>query len=88
MRRNTRSNWTISDDGEKRTRGSTQIAILAIEHVNWNCCLQMGIIDSAQRPEPQLLLDTAFRQERDPYTRLDQSFLGSHAVDSHDRHIF
>ena len=87
MRGGSRANWSSADKGKQCTRGSGQIAVFAIEHVNWNHRLQTWNIDGPQGAEPQLLLDAAFRKKRNPDARLDQSLLRGQAVDGHDRHI-
>jgi hypothetical protein len=65
------ANWNIADKGKECSGGTGQITVPAIEHVNWCDCLQTWNVDGAQRPEPQLLLDAAFRQERNPNSSLD-----------------
>jgi hypothetical protein len=36
-----RAERNITDKSKERARGTGQIPVLAIEHVNWNGCLQM-----------------------------------------------
>jgi len=36
-----RTDRNITDKSKERARGTGQIPVLAIEHVNWNGCLQM-----------------------------------------------
>ena len=77
----------IADQSKERARGTGQITVLTIEHVDRNGCLQMRHIDGPQRSEPQFLVDAAFRKQRNSDARLDQSLLGSHAVYCHNRNI-
>jgi hypothetical protein len=76
MRGSSRSDWSSADKGKECTRGARQITVFTIEHVNRNGRLQTWNIDRTQGPEPQLLLDAAFRKECNPDARLDQSLLG------------
>ena len=87
MRGSSRPDWSSADKGKECTRGAGQITVFTIEHVNWNGRLQTGNINRTQRPEPQLLLDAAFRKECNPDARFDQSLLGGQAVDGHYGHI-
>src|SRR5215469_269412 len=66
-----RTDRNITYKSKERARGTGQIPVLAIEHVNWNGYLQMGNIDGAQRSKPQFLVDATFRQKCNPDTCLD-----------------
>src|SRR5262245_5989025 len=64
-----RTDRNITDKSNKEhARGTGQIPVLAIEHVNWNACLQMC---GTQRSKPQFLVDATFRQKCNPDTCLD-----------------
>ncbi|MBV8190763.1 MAG: hypothetical protein JO339_26215, partial [Alphaproteobacteria bacterium] len=57
------------DRRQQRPRGSAEIAVAAMAEAHRSGCLERRNFYGAERAEPQLFLDAAFRQQRDAEAR-------------------